>query len=310
MSYDVMISSIQKYTANVERLLQMTGGRLRDCVTLETGITGKAYKVREQIGAVRPTKNLSRHADTPLISTPHDARWLYPNDYDWADLVDDQDKLRLMIDPTVYYAQNAVEAMRRAQDEEILMAFYSAARTGENGTTSTAFPTGTQQVAVGVGSSSATGLNVEKLKQARRLLMAAGVDLQSDPIYCAVTAADHDRLLGEIQIANTDFNNTPVLVDGMVSRFLGINFVHVEFTDATAYGAAAVAGGTGSLVNSTSQRLVPVWAKSGIILGTWNDLVVDVSKRPDKRNATQVMVTGTYGATRLQERKVVQIVCA
>ena len=42
----------------------------------------------------------------------------------------------------------------------------------------------------------------------------------------------------------------------------------------------------------------------------WNDLVVDVSKRSDKRNATQVMVTGTYGGTRLQERKVVQIVCA
>lgn len=310
MSYEVMTASIQKYTANVERLLQMTGGRLRDCVTLETGITGKAYKVREQIGAVRPTKNLSRHSDTPLISTPHDARWLYPNDYDWADLVDDQDKLRLMIDPTVYYAQNAVEAMRRAQDEEILMAFYSAARTGENGTTSTAFPTGTQTVAVGTGASSATGLNVEKLKQARRLLMAAGVDLQSDPIYCAITAADHDRLLGEIQIVSTEFNSQPVMVDGVIQRYLGINFVHVEFTDATAYGAAATPGGVGSLVNGSNQRLVPVWAKSGMILGTWNDLVVDVSKRSDKRNATQVMVTGTYGATRLQERKVVQLICA
>lgn len=309
MSYEIQTASVQTYKANVERLLQQSGGRLRDCVTLESGLTGKAVKVMEQVGAVRPTKNLSRHADTPLISTPHDARWIYPNDYDWADLIDDQDKLRMMIDPQVYYAQNAIEAMRRAQDEEILMAFYSAARTGENGTTSTAFP-GSQTIAVTVGASAATGLNVEKLKQARRTLMSAGVDLQNDPIYCAVTAADHDRLLSEIQVINRDYNTTPVMVDGVIQRFLGINFVHVEFTDAAGYGAAAVAGGTGSLVNGSSQRLVPVWAKSGMTLGIWNDLAVDIAPRKDKRNSIQVFVTGTFGATRTQERKVVQIVCA
>ena len=310
MSYDIPIASIQTYKANVEMLLQQSGGRLSECVTIESGLTGKAVKVREQIGAVRPTKNMSRHADTPLISTPHDARWLYPNDYDWADLIDDQDKLRMMIDPQVYYAQNAIDAMRRAQDEEILMAFYSASRSGENGTTSTAFPGG-QTIAATVGASAATGLNVEKLKQARRLLMAAGVDLQRDPLYCAVTAADHDRLLSEVQIVSSDFNEgAAVLKEGIIQRFLGINFVHVEFTDAAAYGAAATVGGTGSLVNVSNQRLVPVWAKSGMALGIWSDLVVDVGPRRDKRNATQVMVTGTYGGTRLQEKKVVQIVCA
>ena len=47
---------------------------------------GKAAKVVEQIGAVNAIKRTSRHADTPLISTPHAARWTFPVDYEWADL--------------------------------------------------------------------------------------------------------------------------------------------------------------------------------------------------------------------------------
>jgi hypothetical protein len=29
-------------------------------------------------------------SDTPLISTPQDRRWCFPNDFDWADLIDRQ----------------------------------------------------------------------------------------------------------------------------------------------------------------------------------------------------------------------------
>jgi hypothetical protein len=40
----------------------------------------------------------------------------------------------------------------------------------------------------------------------------------------------------------------------------------------------------------------------------WNDITTRVSVRDDKRYATQVYVKTTIGATRLQEKKVVQIV--
>lgn len=297
MSYQVPTHFVQGYTNNVEMLLQQRGGKLLATVS-QGSYTGKGAKAVEQIGPVKPVKNLSRHADTPLISTPADARWVFPNDYEWADLIDEQDRLRMLIDPQSGYVQNGVNAMRRAQDDEILQATFAASSTGENGTTSTAFPGG-QIVGVNVGGAN-SNLNVAKLRAAKKLFMAAGVDLEFEKLFVAITAADHDGLLNEIQVTSLDYNNRPTLVEGKVTSFMGFNFVPVEFTDASAYDAAAtlVSGG---------NRLVPAWATGALHLGMWNDVTTRVSVRDDKRYATQVYCKTTIGATRLQEKKVVQI---
>lgn len=299
MSTAVPVHFVQAYVSNVQLLLQQKGGKLAGLVT-QGSYTGKGAKAVEQIGQVKPVKNLSRHSDTPLISTPGDARWVFPNDYEWADLIDDQDKLRMLIDPTSSYTQNAVQAMRRAQDGEILQAFFASSATGENGTVSTAFPAG-QQVGVNVGGTS-SNLNVAKLRAAKKILMANGVDLEAEQIYCAITASDHDALLNEVQVASRDYNTTAVMVDGAVSRFMGINFVPVEFTDTASYDADTVAAMT-----SGSNRLLPVWVQSGMHMGMWSDVQVKVDQRPDKRYATQCYAKTTVGATRTEEKRVVQI---
>jgi hypothetical protein len=298
MSFEVPVHFVQQYTSNITLLLQQRGGKLLSTVT-QGSYKGKGAKAVDQVGPVKPVKNLARHSDTPLISTPGDARWVFPNDYEWADLIDDQDKLRMLIDPQSAYTQNAVQSMRRAQDDEILQSMFATAATGENGTTSTAFPAG-QIVGVNVGGT-ASSLNVAKLRAAKRLFMAAGVDLETETLHMAITAADHDSLLNEVQIASSDYNSKPVLVDGKVTRFMGFEFHHVEFTDSAAYDAAA------QLVDG-DNRLVPAWATSGVHLGMWNDINVRVDERPDKRYSTQVYAKTTVGATRTEEKKVVQIV--
>ena len=110
MSFQVTTAFVQQYTTNVQLLLQQRGSKLRDAVTVGS-YTGKAAKSVEQIGAVTAQKRLTRHGDTPMISTPHAARWVFPTDYEWADLIDDQDKLRMLIDPTSPYAQNGSLAL-------------------------------------------------------------------------------------------------------------------------------------------------------------------------------------------------------
>lgn len=289
MSFNVSTHFVQQYTTNIQLLLQQKGSKLRNAV-MSASYVGKAAKAVEQIGAVNPVKNQSRHSDTPLISTPADARWCFPSDYDWADLIDDQDKLRMLIDPTSSYVQNGVYALGRAQDQEILDAFFGTAKTGENGSTSTAFPS-TQQVAETVGSTAATGMNVAKLRAAKKILMANNVDIENDPLYVAITAADHDALLNEAQIISMDYNAKPVLVDGRITEFMGFQFIHTELIG----------------VDASGYKRIPVWAKSGMHLGMWNDIKTSVDRRADKRNSYQVYVTGTYGATRLEEKKIVEI---
>ena len=293
MSFEAAVANSQQYTDNVRHLLQQNGSKLRKAV-MEGSYTGKAAKAVEQIGAVEAEDRTTRHDDTPLISTPHDARWVYPIDSRWADLIDDEDKLRQLAKMDSPYAENGARALGRKIDQRIIEAFFGDARTGENGTDVTSFPgDNSQTVLANVGAGGDTGLNIAKLRSAKKILMANEVDIDSDPLYVAITAEQHDDLLNETQAISLDFNTKPVLVDGRISSFMGFEFIHSE-----------------KLALSGSNRRCPCWAKSGMHLGVWNDVTTRITERSDKNHATQVFVTGTFGATRTEEKKVVEILCA
>ena len=287
MSFQVTTAFVQQYSTNVALLLQQRGSRLRDCVTVGS-YTGKAAKAVEQIGEVTAQVRSSRHADTPLISTPHDARWVHPTDYEWADMIDDQDKLRMLIDPTSPYAVNGAYALGRAIDSLIITAALGTAMTGENGSTSTVFDTANQQIAVG-----GTGLTIAKLRTAKKKLMANEVDVMNDPLYIAVTAEQIEDLLATTEVTSSDYNTVKALVQGDVDTFMGFKFVHTELLG----------------LDGSSDRRCIAWAKSGLHLGIWNDITTKISERADKSYATQVYVKGTFGATRVEEGKVVEVLC-
>ena len=69
-------------------------------------------------------------------------------------------------------------------------------------------------------------------------------------------------------------------------------------------------GSTDGTYTTGSRYMVPVFAKSGMALGIWNDIQTSIDRRADKRNSYQVYVTGTFGAARMEERKNVIINCA
>ena len=288
MSFEVTTAFVQQYTTNVSLLLQQRGSKLREAV-MPGNYTGKAAKAVEQIGAVAAVARASRHADTPLISTPHDARWVFPTDYEWADLIDDQDKLRMLIDPTNSYAINGAYALGRSMDSDIISAALGTAKTGENGTTSTAFDTSNQQIAVG-----AAGLTVAKLRETKKILLSNEVDVDMDPLFIAVTAKQLDDLLGTTEVTSSDYNTVKALVQGTVDTFMGFKFIHTELLG----------------VDASAYRRVIAWAKSGLHLGVWNDVNARITERDDKSYANQVYVKGTFGATRTEEGKVVEILCS
>jgi hypothetical protein len=286
MSDQISTAFVQQYNTNVAHLLQQKGSKLRESV-MTSSATGKAAKAVEQVGAVTAQRRTTRHADTPLISTPHDARWVFPVDYEWADLIDDQDKVRMLIDPQSPYAVNGAYALGRAIDDEILGAFFATSKTGENGTTDEAFSGNTVAEVAGAA------LTIGQLQEGKRILMENEVDLDNDQIFMAVTAAQHEDLLNMTQIQTIDSNATKVLVDGRVRSFLGINFITTE-----------------RIPGSADPYPLPMWAKSGMHLCVWNDITTKISEREDKSYATQVYVKTTIGATRLELGKVVRILAA
>ena len=292
---------VSQFATVINLLLQQKGSLLRDSV--DTGhYTGKQASPVDQIGAIQAQKVTNRFAPMGRVDAPVDRRWVFPTDYDLPQLIDNFDLLRLLIDPKSKYTQNAMYAMGRAADDEIISAFFSAAKTGETGATSTPFlnglsTAGGQVVSVSQGAAAPVGLTVPKLREAKRVLMANQVD-PDEPLWCVVASKQADNLLAEAQIISTDFNDKPVLVDGKVTRFLGINFKYCERLQLAVDDAAG-----------TSTQ-VPVYTQSGMHLGLWNDVTTDISIRKDLQGLPwQAYAFGTFGSTRLEEKRVVKVWC-
>lgn len=287
MSQQITTAFIQKYKAGIEIGLQQKGSVLADKVRNET--QAAKYDFYDKINATAAQKVTERHGNTPLVDTQHSRRRCGLVDYDWADLIDKADKLRLLEDPTGPYTMNAVMALGRSKDDEIIAAAFASVATGETGATPVTFPTSTTTNLVSVdfveaGVAANSGLTIAKLRRAKYFLDRYQND-PSEERYIALGAKQVQDLLRTTEATSADFNTVRALVAGQIDTFMGFKFVQTErlLTDASGY-----------------RRLL-CWVKSGLLLATAQEIEVDIAPRKDKRNATQVYVCGSFGSIRMDE---------
>ena len=279
MSSQITTAFVEQYSNNVQMLSQQKGSLLRDKVDSET-VQGK-NAFFEQIGSVTAQVRSSRHAPTPQLDTPHARRRVSLADYEFADLIDEQDKVRLLIDPTSSYAQAAAFAMGRAMDDEIISAALGTAFTGETGSTSTA---NANQIVHG-----SAGLTIAKLRTAKQTLDLNSVD-PSIPRFIIVGPKQITDLLGTTEVTSSDFNTVKALANGEINSFLGFNFIV-----------------SNRLSLSGSTRSCIAYAQDGIALAVGKDVQARIDERADKSYATQVYYCMSIGATRMEEAKVVEV---
>ena len=282
MSNQITTAFVQQYSNNVQMLSQQKGSLLRSAVDVETVVGKNAFF--DQVGVASAVKRLTRHSDTPRMDTPHARRRVSLADYEYSDLIDNQDKIRTLIDPTSAYATAAAYALGRAQDDEIIAALSGTAFTGETGSISTVLPS-SQKITEG----GTDGLTIAKLRSAKEILDASSVD-PSIPRYIAVSPKQITDLLGTTEVTSSDFNTVKSLANGEVNSFLGFNFIV-----------------SNRLTSASSKRLCLVWAMDGCKMAIGQDLMTRIDERSDKGYAHQVYVCQSIGATRMEEDKVVTI---
>ena len=284
MSSQITTAFVEQYSANIQMLSQQMGSLLRDAVRNESVVGKDAYF--DQIGKVTAILKTSRHSDTPQIDTPHSRRRVSLADYEFADLIDQQDKVRLLIDPTSSYAKAAAYAMGRAMDDVIIAAALGSANTGVSGGTSVPFDPA-NIVAANLGG---TGMNIEKLASAKQILDAGDVD-PSIKRHIIVSPQEIADLLNNTTVTSSDFNTIKALVHGEIDSFMGFKF-HVS----------------NRLVdNGAGNTQCIAFAEDGILLGIGKDVTARIDERADKSYATQVYYCQTIGATRMEEAKVVSV---
>jgi len=283
MSTQITTAFSQQFSANVQLLSQQRGSILRGGVSEESVTGEKAFF--DQVGAAAAVKRTSRHGDTPVVETPHSRRMVTMDSYEWADLIDDVDKVKMLIDPTSTYAQAAAAAMGRAMDDAIITAATGTSKTGKSGGTSTSM-LAANQIANG-----SADLTVAKLIQAKKILDNGSVD-PSIPRHIAVGPDQIEALLNTTSVTSSDFNTVKALVQGEVNTFMGFQF-HMSTR----------------LGKSGNIRTCFAWAEDGVKLAVGKDVQSRIDERADKSYSTQVYYCATFGATRMEEAKVVQIDC-
>lgn len=291
MSVQITTAFVKQYGSNVAFLTQQKGSKLRGTLMEET-MVGKE-KFMEQIGAVSATKRTGRHEDTQYSNTPHDRRRLTTETYDWADLIDEPDKIRMLIDPKSPYAINAAYALGRSIDDVIYAQLRGSAWTGENGATEIVLPP-PSKVGVQFGENPAVniGLTINKLIEAKRIRDAA--DNPEDEEWVIVVAAQQIAdLLKTTEATSADYNTVKALVKGDIDTFMGFRFVLMNRI----------------YVDGNDIAYPICYPKSAGYVGIGQNPTTRIDVLPTKKYSTQVFASMDIGAVRMEEVKVIEIAC-
>jgi hypothetical protein len=264
---------VEAFKSNVVMLSQQKPSKLRPCVS-EMTVKGELANV-ERLGAVEAVEKTTRHTPTPVLDAPHSRRKFGMSDFQWADLIDQEDQLRILISPKSEYAQAGAWAMNRQYDNLIIAAMGGNATDGDGA--SVALPAGQKVTAAGA-------MDMDAVLAAKQVLDENEVDSSDRFMVCS--AADMMAMLGTTEVASSDFNTVKSLVRGEFSTWLGFTWIQTELLpDNKAY----------------------AWHKSGMRLGVGRDVVTRIDARLDVSYATQVYLAFTAGATRVEDEKVVEI---
>lgn len=284
MSQQITEAFVQQFADNFQHVAQQQPSRLESCVTIEPGIVGMSKSIN-LLGQRTAQRRLVRHGDTPINDQPHSTRFVDLYDWEDGDMVDDLDKVRMLVDPTSDYVRAMVSAMNRAKDDVIISSFGGNSRSNQG---TIALPAA-QKIAI-----NATGLTKTKIIQAKKLFRSNEADEENgEELYFAYTAQMMADVLADTTLTSADFLAVQMLQNGtMKGKWMGFNWVPTE-----------------RLPKASTTRLSYAWAKSGVTLGIGKDTTTKVGEDPGKGFNVRVYAKQAIGAVRSEEVKVVEVAC-
>lgn len=285
------------YQANMALALQQMSSKYDTGFTFVPGLKGRLAQFIEIYGSTTAVKNLGRKADTPDIDSQVEPIWITPTQLAWGRLMELEDTINAVMDPSSQFIKAGAAAMMRGKDEVLRDALFGARRIGQDGGTSSSWAGDT--VGVGVGFSAtddtmATGFNVKKLIRGQRYLQSRQVDIDMENLTAQTNAQGMEELYRDITFVNTDYRSKSVLEGKQVREIMGIKIVVVD-------GPSALPNYNGSTYTGA------LWAQSGMYWGEFSPLTSDIPLRADKLNRPHPQSEQWVGASRTEDYKVVKI---
>jgi len=275
---------VNMFSANLFHLLEQKGSKLKGLFMEEAVVGEKQFF--DRLGSFTAAEIVNRLEDAVLQDGAHSRRMATIKRYAASAYLDDIDKMKLLIDPTSDYAMKLASAHGRNFDQVLLAALLGSAASGADGSGSTAFDTSNQQIAHG-----SAGLTAAKFHQALRILESNEVDMDGN-LYLLVNARGLEDLFAETTFTSMDYQNMKPLAGKMVPEFRGVKIIRTERLP------AQTAGSVYRAILCTPDALK---------VGINKDIEVRVAERPDYNFAQQISTYMHFGAVRMEESRVVDI---
>lgn len=290
------------YQANVELALQQKTSKFPDRFTYQPGMKGRQAKVIDQFGPQKALRNVPRGSDTPHIEPSIEQVWMRPTQVVWGQVIEKEDEIKTLISLQSPYVQNGSLSVMREKDEICCEGFYAPRVVGQDGTQVEPYvPTaGVNMVPVDfvpTGVAANSGLTFAKVARARTLLVKNEVDIESEQIFCAIAADEEENFYNQVKLLSMDFREKTVVDDASkrVLSFFGVEFVRyqrIPFVD-----------------GSTTIHRTPMWCKSGMHFGEFDPVSTIIERNPQKMYRLHPMIETWVGATRSEDKKVIDIRC-
>ena len=285
MSQTITEAFIQQFNRNVYMLNQQIGSRIRGNLREETVHAKKAFF--DRLAPTSVVEKVSRHDDTPLIEQIHSLRAVGMKDWGTADLVDREDKIRLLINPESECARNFAMAMGRQMDIRIIAAFTADAEEGQFGGTFVPFP------AANTIPSGGTGLTVAKVREVKRRFDSN--ETPDDGRVFIISAQALEDLLSTVEVTSFDFNRVKALVQGQMPGDTWLGFKWIRVADALLP------------IDGSLDRSCYAYQRDGMGLAIGADMTTMMDRRPDKWNALQILLTASFDAVRVDDDRVLRV---
>jgi hypothetical protein len=292
---------VKQYSQNVLYLASQEMSKLRGTVINED-VQGEE-KFWDQYGTVEMLERTTRFGDSPINITPRESRRLTLFAYETGEPIDSFDTVRMLNDPASPIVRRHSEAVARQFDRTIIENLLGPAVVGRKSPTVVNLPAG-HVIAVdnhaynhetATVTSGNVGLTIGKLLATKAAFGRADVDTPSGGFHIAVTEEQIVDMLRLIPTTSADFNMVKALAQGDINSFMGFNF-HVVTPSLLPLSAAG-------------HRRVPVWTPDAAVLGIGQDMRAYVDRRSDKSFNWYTYMELFIGATRVEEAKVVEILC-
>ena len=305
---------VDQFDGTLYHLLGQSESKFQQAVDIKS-IANAEDKAFDAIGKLALTEKTERNPQTPHTDITTERRWVNTTPFHQGVLIDKDDDLNRIVEPTSDIMMEYVRAVNIKKDSIILASIDGTVTSGrraggsitwasQNGNVKyTGKDTGRTiawDCPVGNCSAADTGMTIEKAELVREYFAYNDAD-ENIPIWGAISPRQATNLFGQQEYTSGDYNTSKPLAVGRIIRgWHGINWIVSNLI---------VAGTSNDVDADTNVIRCPFWLQSGLILGVQDMISTEISIESTLSYSKQIYVHINMGAMRRDEDRVVYVEC-